>query len=106
LQVKKAYKNVTGSVSVLVTTKQRINDAINIDKISEIPMDYYETIGVPITFINKYNPEQFEIISSNDIRNQEPVPIKKYGLIKDKEGSIVGKNKYVRIVIKQKDVNK
>lgn len=37
-------------------------DAINVDKVSEIPIDYYENMGVPITFLGNYNPEQFEII--------------------------------------------
>lgn len=37
-------------------------DAINVNKISQIPMDYNGIMGVPITFIDKHNPEQFEII--------------------------------------------
>ena len=37
-------------------------DAINVDKTKEIPMDYDGYMGVPITFMDKYNPEQFEII--------------------------------------------
>jgi len=37
-------------------------DAINVDKTKDIPMDYDGHIGVPITFLNKYNPEQFDII--------------------------------------------
>ena len=37
-------------------------DAINVDKTKEIPDDYGGAIGVPITFLNKYNPEQFEIV--------------------------------------------
>lgn len=37
-------------------------DAINVDKTKDIPMDYDGVIGVPITFIDKYNPEQFEIV--------------------------------------------
>lgn len=37
-------------------------DAINVDKVSEIPYDYDGYIGVPITFLDKYCPEQFEII--------------------------------------------
>ncbi len=37
-------------------------DAINVDKYSEIPDDYYECVGVPVTFLDKYNPDQFEII--------------------------------------------
>ena len=38
-------------------------DAINVDKVSEIPCDYDGVMGVPITFLDKYNPEQFEIVS-------------------------------------------
>ena len=37
-------------------------DAINVNKVSEIPVDYDSVMGVPITFMDKYNPEQFEII--------------------------------------------
>ena len=37
-------------------------DAINVDKTSDIPDDYYECIGVPITFLDKYNPDQFEVV--------------------------------------------
>lgn len=37
-------------------------DAIEISKVSEIPMDYDGVMGVPVTFVNKYNPQQFEII--------------------------------------------
>ena len=37
-------------------------DAINVDKTKDIPIDYEGNIGVPITFIDKYNPEQFEIV--------------------------------------------
>lgn len=38
-------------------------DAINVDKVEDIPLDYAGVIGVPITFFGKYNPEQFEIVS-------------------------------------------
>lgn len=37
-------------------------DAINVDKVTDIPCDYDGIMGVPITFVDKYNPEQFEII--------------------------------------------
>ncbi len=37
-------------------------DAINVDMTAEIPDDYYGVMGVPITFMDKYNPEQFEIL--------------------------------------------
>ena len=35
---------------------------INVNKVSEIPKNYYGVMGVPITFFNKFNPEQFEIV--------------------------------------------
>ena len=38
-------------------------DAINVDKVSEIPCDYDGVMGVPITFLDHYNPDQFEIVS-------------------------------------------
>ena len=37
-------------------------DAINVDKTKEIPRDYKGAMGVPITFLDKYNPAQFEIL--------------------------------------------
>ena len=37
-------------------------DAINIDKVDQIPVDHDGVMGVPITFLDKYNPEQFEIV--------------------------------------------
>ena len=39
-------------------------DAINVDKTKEIPIDYAGIMGVPITFLEKYNPEQFEIVGN------------------------------------------
>lgn len=37
-------------------------DAINVDKVKDIPMDYSGYMWVPITFLGSYNPEQFEIV--------------------------------------------
>jgi hypothetical protein len=37
-------------------------NVINVDKVADIPMDYVGVMGVPITFVDKYNPEQFEIL--------------------------------------------
>jgi hypothetical protein len=37
-------------------------DVINVDKYVDIPADYNGVMGVPITFVDKYNPEQFEIL--------------------------------------------
>jgi len=59
-------------------------------------------MGVPITFLDKYNPNQFEILSSNDYRKSDSVPFKARGLIKDKDGAINGKPTYARILIRRK----
>lgn len=40
-------------------------DAIEVSKINDIPCDFFGEMGVPITFLDKYNPEQFEIIGSS-----------------------------------------
>ena len=37
-------------------------DAINVDKIEDIPKDYYGAMGVPITFLDKYNEEDWELL--------------------------------------------
>ena len=77
-------------------------DAINVDKVADIPEDYPGAMGVPITFLDKYNPHQFEILNCNNIRLSNSVPVKGHGLIKDKDSAIKGKPKYVRIVIRNK----
>ena len=37
-------------------------DAINVDKVADIPYDYDGVMGVPITYLDKHNPDQFEIL--------------------------------------------
>ena len=64
-------------------------DAINVDKTKDIPIDYEGVMGVPITFLDKYNPKQFEIIK---FRKGDD----------EKDLSINGKTPYFRILIKNK----
>lgn len=64
-------------------------DAIEVKKTAEIPMNYNGVMGVPITFLDKYNPEQFEIVK---FRKGDD----------DKDLSINGKCPYFRILIKKK----
>ena len=52
-------------------------DAINIDITKNIPMDYEGVMGVPITFMDKYNPDQFEIVALGNSRDNF-TPIKDY----------------------------
>ena len=93
-------------------------DAINVDKVTEIPVDYDGVMGVPITFLDKYNPEQFEIVEfrkgedgkdlvftrerSNSTVLSYPCTTSIAGMIKNKEGKINGKHTYARITIRLK----
>ena len=81
-------------------------NAIEVGKTADIPCDYDGAMGVPITFLDKYNPEQFEILNANHYRKSDYVKIKSHGLIKDKEGAIDGKPTYVRILIRNKHPQK
>jgi hypothetical protein len=78
-------------------------DAIEVPFTDSIPSDYDGAMGVPISFLDKYNPDQFEILSSNEIRRADSsVPFKEHGLIKDKDSAINGQPTYVRIVIRHR----
>jgi len=65
-------------------------DAINIDKVSEIPVDYKGLMGVPITFLDKYNPEQFGIIALGIVGSIDFKSNKKMEIL-DKSGKPTGK---------------
>ena len=68
-------------------------DVINVDKVSDIPLNYNGVMGVPITFVDKYNPKQFEILGvANSARW---IGYKCLTLIK-------GRKIYNRILIKRK----
>ena len=80
-------------------------DAINVDKVSDIPIDYDGVVGVPITFLYKYCPSQFEII---DI-NPHFFTIVEQGLPKPKQltlHSVGQKDPYARILIRNKKPQK
>ena len=68
-------------------------DAINVNKTKDIPCDYDGVMGVPITFLDKYNPEQFEIVRFRCGDDGKDVRIN-------------GKSPYFRILIKRKEDDK
>lgn len=78
-------------------------NAINVNKVKEIPVDYDGVMGVPITFMDKYNPDQFEILglSASAGYSAEVVGIPFLGE-KDARPLIDNKNIYARIFIKKK----
>lgn len=53
-------------------------NAIEVSKVTEIPMDYKGAMGVPITFLDKYNPDQFEILGITDRENASGLKTKTY----------------------------
>ena len=59
-------------------------NAINVDKTTDIPIDYDGLIGVPITFIDKWNPDEFEIVLTDSFK-------------------LHGKQTYKRLIIKRKN---
>ena len=73
-------------------------EAINVDKVSDIPMGYNKMMGVPITFLDKYNPKQFEIIGIDRYVEDNP----NYG----RRFTINEKEIYARVIIKNKKVKK
>ena len=97
-------------------------DAINVERTSDIPVDYYGFMGVPISFMDKYNPDQFEIIGlgianlglSIGVQPYKPEH-KKYRKEVQKRGAVDGdlymiengevKVPYARIIIRRKERN-
>lgn len=53
-------------------------DAIHVNTYKEIPLDYDGAMGVPITFLDKYNPDQFEILGITDRDNNSGLKTKEY----------------------------
>lgn len=78
-------------------------DAIEVSRTKDIPADYAGAMGVPITFLDKYNPEQFQILgmSASAGYSHEIVGIPFHGE-KDARPLINSKNTYARIFIKNK----
>lgn len=65
-------------------------DAINIDVTSDIPYDYDGVMGVPITFLDKYSPEQFEIVALGIVGSCEFANERRMEIL-DKDGKPTGK---------------
>lgn len=65
-------------------------EAINVDITKDIPIDYPGAIGVPITFMDKYNPEQFELIALGIVGSIEFSCNKKMEIL-DKDGMPTGR---------------
>lgn len=71
-------------------------DAIEVSLVKNIPSDYKGVMGVPVSFLDSYNPDQFEILGSNRGVDQDPNKI--YG----KGSYLNGKEVYKRLFIKRR----
>lgn len=69
-------------------------DAINVDVTADIPCDYEGVMGVPISFIDKFCPDQFKILGIDRYIADNPVPGKRF--------TINGKEIYARILVRAK----
>ncbi len=76
-------------------------DAIEVSKTADIPYDYAGYMGVPITFLDKYCPAQFEILGITE-NNEAMRPYWKDGCIKYDRPYIKGTRKFSRILIRNK----
>ncbi|MCY4170708.1 MAG: modification methylase, partial [Bacteroidetes bacterium] len=72
-------------------------DAIEVSKTKHIPVDYPGAMGVPISFLDKYNPEQFEILGMDR-------PLIEALTGKQSRFLIKGKEKFARIVIRNRQI--
>lgn len=85
-------------------------DAIEVSKTADIPCDYAGIMGVPLTFFDKFNPDQFEIIwqASGNTRASAPADVLErlgYNPSKEDRGGcclLNGKRTYDRIFIRNK----
>jgi len=73
-------------------------DAIEVPKVAEIPVDYDGVMGVPITFLDKYNPKQFEILGKTNNKDSG----RDYLIGDHPTAMIAGKNLYHRVLIRRR----
>lgn len=100
----KPFINLTKTYDPTIYKKYENFDAINVDKVKDIPKDYPYIMGVPISLIGKYNPKQFKIeglAAGNTHKNNlnynvksNPHPLDRGGC-----GIVEGQRKYTRVFI-------
>ena len=76
-------------------------DAIEVSKVVDIPVDYDGVMGVPITFLTKHNPDQFEILGNSNVSGQREHLMNEVKAATDCT-YIKGKPQFARIFIKHR----
>ena len=77
-------------------------EAINVNKVADIPIDYDGVMGVPITFMDKYNPKEFEIIGMAEDNGRGYSGEESRWDGKNPHCVVNGKNMFKRIFIRRK----
>ena len=94
---------LTKNYNLIDYPKYENYEAIEVNRLVNIPKDYDGVMGVPITFIDKYNPEQFEILGHTSSSDKSPeVEALRTDPNHRNRGLINGKEKYDRILIRRK----
>ena len=96
IDIEKRHENLTlfRTYSANAYPKYDNYDAIEINRTADIPYDYYGVMGVPITFMDKFNPDQFEILGDSRYHDGKE--------LSDDINIINGKTLYRRILIRRK----
>lgn len=97
IELKEKFYNENGEPNIekylyfdnFKTISKTDEECINIDKVKDIPCDYFGYMGVPISFFGKYNPKQFELIQLDH-----------YGPLGNLDNIVNGEQKYRRIYVK------
>ena len=94
---------LTKNYNLIDYPKYENYEAIEVNRLVNIPKDYDGVMGVPITFIDKYNPDQFEILGHTSSSDKSPeVEALRTDPNHRNRGLINGKEKYDRILIRRK----
>ena len=82
--------------------------AIEVSRYKDIPRDYDGVMGVPLTFLDKYNPDQFEIVGSDYEVKQGLLPelLQKGWHGKIDRGYVDGRRLYARILIRHREISR
>ena len=98
LDFQKRHENITltKKYNEIYHPKYDHYNAINIDKTTDIPYDYDGIMGVPMSFLDKYNPDQFEILGTSRYHDGSNTS--------DDINVINGKLLYMRLLIKSKNI--
>jgi len=112
LDIRKRHENIVlkNRFSLDEYPRYENYNAIEVSKTQSIPHDYFGVMGVPITFLDKYNPDQFEILMLANGNARTNVSQKTLSLLEYRQhpedrggvGIINGRRVYVRIMVRRK----